>query len=124
MLQILFIAVALILFVVAYFTTARDRYLTRMEFFVRLLILLVFGIGISFLASSQAGNSDLGALVVLICGLLVGYFSQRFHIMRLKDLRWSPFLALVSLVPFVNFVFVFVLLFVPGKPKVNSEIFS
>lgn len=124
MLQILFIVVALILFTAAYFTTARDRYLSRMEFFVRLLILLVIGSGISFLATSQAGNSDLGALVVLVCGIVIGYFNQRFHIMRLQDLRWSPFLALAGFVPIVNLVFVLVLLFVPGKPKVSSEVFS
>lgn len=122
--QILIIAVPILLFIAAYFTTARERCLNRMAFFVRVLILLGVGTGIVFLSSSQPAEGSFAPLIVLCAGLLIGYLNLRFQIMRLQDLRWSPFFALLAYVPVANLVFLLVLLLVPGKPKVSAEVFS
>ncbi|WP_299471661.1 DUF805 domain-containing protein [uncultured Roseibium sp.] len=124
MFQLLIIVVPIGLFVAAYFTTSRERYLNRMEFFVRIVVLLVVGTGVVLLTSSQSVDATLGALILLCVGLLIGYFNLRFQIMRLQDLRWSPFFALLAYVPVGNLIFLLVLLLLPGKPKVNAEVFS
>ena len=122
--QIFILALPILLFVVAYFTTSRDIILNRMGNFVRLLILIVLGTGLVLLTSSLLVDSAAGALIMLVLGIVIGVVNLRFQIMRLQDIGWSRFLALLSYVPILNLVFLLVLLFVPGKPSSEVEVFS
>lgn len=119
-----FVVIPAVLFLAAYFTTALDCTLNRMAFFVRLLILLAAGTALVFVVANQPEEGFAGVLIVLLGGLVIGFFNMRFQIMRLQDVGWSRFLALLSYVPLVNLIFVLVLLFVPGRPKLTPDVFS
>jgi len=122
--QVLIFLLPVVLFAAAYFTTARDKSLNRMEFFLRFLVLLLAGSFAVLLTSSRFLDSGVSAGVMLLLGIAIGYLNLRFQIMRLQHIGWSPFLALLAYVPILNVVFVLVLVFVPGKAKPGPEVFS
>ncbi|WP_422375775.1 DUF805 domain-containing protein [Roseibium sp.] len=122
--QIFILVLPILLFVVAFFTTSRDTFLNRMGYFVRLLVLIVAGTGLVLLTSTLLAESAAGAIIMLVLGIVIGLMNLRFQIMRLQDIGWSRYFALLSYVPIANLVFLLVLLFVPGGQRPVAEVFS
>lgn len=122
--QVFILVLPILLFVFAFFTTSRDTYLNRMGYFVRLLVLTVAGTGLVLLTSTLLVESAVGAITMLVLGIVIGLMNLRFQIMRLQDIGWSRYFALLSCVPIANLVFLLVLLFVPGSQRPVAEVFS
>lgn len=90
----------------------------RLEYFVRLVIFLGFASVLCLLARPLQIPIWLDILAVCIL------FAIRFACMdipRLRGMRWSPWLALLLVVPIVNIVIQLILLFVPSQCEKQAK---
>jgi uncharacterized membrane protein YhaH (DUF805 family) len=92
--------------------------IARVSFLIRYIIFLVAAVIASVMldfsdhVSSGAKIAFAGGAVVLLVFLLVALF-RSILIPRIRDMGLHPAWSLLILVPFINFIFVLALLFVP-----------
>ena len=92
---------------------------------ITLVILIIFAVafaifGASFGTESFASASIPMIIFSVIIYILIIYFTFIFLIRRLHDRNHSGWLSLLMLVPFVNFVFFFYIIFAKGQAETND----
>ena len=102
--------------------------ITRLPYFLTSLVILVFlyiNNCIKYLYNKTHNDSILSILYVsffvMIIMTIIGFFAM---IKRLRDIKWNPWLCLISLVPIVNYIFGLILLFMKSRYKdtANSKL--
>lgn len=86
--------------------TSWNGRLKRLPYF---MVLVFIFIAVTVLGAVFGGKAS---TVIAYAGQILLIPSQ---IKRLHDIGWSPWLLLLSLIPFVGFILALLLLFVPGK---------
>lgn len=83
-----------------------------------LLMGLVAGVTVVFVGGRDAVG--VGAFIIMLAmGAVFFVFSAFQLIKRCHDLNWSGWLWLLAMLPFINLIFVLILLLAPGKKAAN-----
>lgn len=95
--------------------------ITRLPYFLTSFVIGVFlyiNNCIKYLYNKTHNDSILLILYVsffvMIIMAIIGFFAM---IKRLRDIKWNPWLCLISFVPIVNYIFGLILLFMKSKYK-------
>lgn len=96
--------------------------LSRKQFLIRFITTIVSFIVIAVILNTLAKDTVVYQgpyyVLVLLSVVLVLYIYQlSLYVRRLRDLGQSVFLVLISLIPFINLLFLLYLLFAPSKKK-------
>lgn len=84
-------------------------------------ILMALTMGLTVGLSGKNEALSLAAFILMIAmGAVFFVFSAFQLIKRCHDLDWNGWLWLIAMVPFVNFIFLLILLFAPGTKGVNN----
>ena len=101
----------------------QEKRLNRMGFFLRLIGLIigyiVIGGVLGMLLIPSMGIAGMGIIMVL--AIAVAIYQVQFTVHRIQYCGWSKWCALILFIPLVNFIFLLVLLFKPGKDPALSQ---
>lgn len=90
--------------------------MNRLRYFINGLKLT----GISIVLALIAFIPILGWIIAIAGGLCVAVANAVLNVYRLHDLDWTGWLFLVAFIPYVNIIFLLILLFAPGKHGPNK----
>lgn len=110
---IIILAITLVLPFVAIMLNKEKPGITRSQYIVRVIGLIVLGVAMGLL-------SEMGEILALIGGvviLIASYFSYAFATLRLNNAGWSAWLTLVLVLPLINLLFIIALMIVPSKEQ-------
>ncbi len=92
---------------------SKDKTLTRLPYFFRILILVV----VAVFLKSLGGTSDRIEIVfgILATTIVVTVFGTLWAVHRVQDIGWSKWWSLLLLVPPANLIYSLALLLWPGR---------
>ena len=106
----------------AVLASRKARPLPRSHYFIAVvgINVIIFLVGIFAAAINQgmaALGLDIGAYVGIAILVVAAYFLAYYSARRLRDMGWSPHLTWILLVPWIGYVMMVLLVFVPSKPQ-------
>lgn len=97
----------------------KDKTLARLPYLYRLIAIFVVGMAGKFVGEQTV---NLGVFVVLVCVFLFMWLLQYlWAVHRTQDIGWSKWWVLLTIIPLVNVVYIFVILFVPRRKAEISD---
>ncbi len=92
--------------------------IARLNYFVASLVIAFSFLALAIFLIKFLGV--IGMLILMLVGIAGIFFSFSLAIRRLHDIGWSGWLALLFIVPCVNFIFGLLILFIPGNSGGNE----
>ncbi len=117
--EILGIVLVLTYLILPYFAIRVGRKkegIHRLDFLGRIVVLVLIAVGLALLLFVLAGGYEgVFSIVFFIVLFTILYVRHYITVLRLNDVKWSPWWVFVSFIPMVGGVFTLVLLIVPPR---------
>jgi uncharacterized membrane protein YhaH (DUF805 family) len=100
----------------------RAQPLPRSHYFIAVVvinvIILLIGIFAAAIAQGMAAMGlTIGAYLAIVILIVAEYFLAYYSARRLRDMGWSPHFTWILLVPWIGYVMMVLLIFVPSKRR-------